>query len=93
MSEDSARELRLALIRAGVAILPLLFLFGLQWWLTTPAPERELRLRKMGLDHCPLGRWHWLRMTGDCLCRWPEGSPEQIFQASMREWRNAQSYD
>lgn len=89
MDDTDARELRRALIRATVAILPLLVVLGVQWWIVTPEPERLVRLRRLGISKCSEGRWHhsWIRQQ--CLCSfWVDGTIDQRLQAGLAEARN-----
>ena len=85
MDEQDAAELRHALIRASIAILPILAIFGAQWWITTSEPERMVAFRKVGLTRCSQGRWHWYGMPRTCLCRWVEGTVDQRLRAGLAE--------
>lgn len=66
---------------------------GVQWWATTPEPERRVQLHKLGLCTCRFGRWHWRGgrlwwRAERCLCAWPENvSPESQRRADLAEER------
>lgn len=86
MTEDEVREIRRALIRALVGIVPVVAILGIQWWITTPAPEREVTLARLGLRRCREGVWHLGAFPRRCLCRWPDSTTaDQRFQAEPAE--------
>jgi hypothetical protein len=86
MTEEEVRELRRALIRALVGIIPVAAILGIQWWITTPGPEREVAFARLGVTRCRVGVWHVLGMPRRCLCRWPqETTADQRFEAEMAE--------
>lgn len=85
MSEEDGAELRRALIRAGIAIIPILAIFGIQWWSVTPEPERRVALLRIGLTRCSERRWHWYGMPRACLYRWVEGTVDQRLRAGLAE--------
>lgn len=76
---------------AGAVLSLALFgaMMGIQWWMTTPEPERRIVLRKAGLYRCSLGRWHLERggvqIPSRCLCRWQDASPRRIREADSAE--------
>lgn len=84
---SASEELRAALIRAlaaGVAILPIVVV---QWWMITPAEERRVTMRRLGLWQCSAGKWHFHGYPRLCLCRWPEGSRAETLEADYLEAR------
>lgn len=85
MDKGDYQELRRALIRATVGIIPIAALFAIQWFVTTPEPERLARLRRYGISKCREGRWRIRGMPHHCLCRWVEGTSDQRLQAGLDE--------
>ena len=85
MTEEEVRELRRALIRAAISALPVVAILGLQWWITTPVPEREGTLQRFGIARCSAGRWHVRGYPHRCLCRWHEGSYDERLRADLAE--------
>jgi hypothetical protein len=83
-------ELAKGLLSLGIAAL----VVGLQWWSMTPEAERLVKLRKLGITRCRVGRWHVMGLTvsawppgpGRCLCSWPEtAGPESQLLADQAE--------
>ncbi len=81
----AARAVSLLFVAAAV---------GLQWWLTTPAAERTVRLRKVGLARCRGGRWHFRGVAlrwppGRCVCAWPTDAGAALqLEADLAEQRS-----
>ena len=69
---------------------------ALQWWATTPGPERTVQFRKLGLSRCRMGRWHYRGTLlawppSRCACFWPEGWPVQSDPESQAKADRAES--
>lgn len=88
MDEGDYQELRRALIRATIGIIPIAALFAIQWWVVTPEPERLAKLRQFGISKCGQGRWRFRGMPHHCLCRWVDGTVDQRLQAGLDEQKN-----
>ena len=82
--------------QAAAGALSLLFVavaVGVQWWATTPAAERTVKLRKIGVVRCRAGRWHFRGVPvqwppGRCLCSWPtDPDPASQLAADLAEGR------
>ena len=81
-------------VAAGaISLLFVAVAVGVQWWATTPAPERMVKLRRVGVTRCRAGRWHVRNVAvqwppGRCLCAWPANpSPELQLAADLAEGR------
>ncbi len=85
MTPGEAQELRAALIRMVSAAVTVGLVLGWQWWVITPQPEREVKLRRYGLTHCTAGRWHFRGIPRSCLCRWQEGDMDARLAADLAE--------
>ncbi len=83
----SEQAVRQEALRGVVTLVAVAAMVGIQWWTTTPEPERMLKLRKLGISRCSQRRWHFtpLNLPRRCLCRWPDPTPEQLRQADRIE--------
>lgn len=80
-------------LKGVISLLVVAGMVAVQWWATTPEPERMLRLRKFGISRCSQKRWHFRQGTiaypRHCFCQWEGASPAAQRLADMAERRGA----
>lgn len=87
---------RKELLSALFSLVTVGMILAAQWYVTTPEPERIVKLRSFGVSRCREGRWHFRGALlawppHQCPCFWPEGWPVQSDPESQAKADRAES--